>query len=121
MIKDRPIFVREDRETQAPGTVGSYAPRGGASSRGGGGGSGKRVYVGNLSWDCKWQDLKDHMRSVGEVLHADVLIGPDGKSKGCALVEYQSVAEAKRAIEELTDTEIFGRKIFVREDRVSAR
>ena len=127
MIQDRLIFVREDREFQALVPAGGYAPRGngGAStSRGfgsGGRGSKQRVYVGNLSWDCKWQDLKDHMRSVGEVLHADVLIGPDGKSKGCALVEYQSAAEAKRAIDELTDTEIFGRKIFVREDRVGAR
>lgn len=26
-----------------------------------------RVYVGNLSWETEWQDLKDHMRSAGEV------------------------------------------------------
>ena len=35
---------------------------------------GKRVYVGNLSWDVKWQDLKDHMRKAGEVIHADVMV-----------------------------------------------
>lgn len=33
---------------------------------------GCRVYVGNLSWEAAWQDLKDHMRgpnvSVSEVL-----------------------------------------------------
>ena len=121
MVKDRLIFVREDREGGGGGGGGG----GGASFRGGGGGGGaargaadgRRVYVGNLSWDCKWQDLKDHMRSVGEVLHADVMMGADGRSKGCALVEYQSAAEAQRAIGELTDTEIMGRKIFVREDR----
>ena len=125
MVKDRLIFVREDREGGGGGGfAGGAAPRGGgASFRGGGGGAargagdGRRVYVGNLSWDCKWQDLKDHMRSVGEVLHADVMMGADGRSKGCALVEYQSAAEAQRAIVELTDTEIMGRKIFVREDR----
>jgi hypothetical protein len=26
---------------------------------------GCRVYVGNLSWDAAWQDLKDHMRGPG--------------------------------------------------------
>ena len=93
---------------------------GGGGGFGGGGGAGvagRRVYVGNLSWDCKWQDLKDHMRSTGEVLHADVLHGPDGRSKGCGLVEYSAPEEAQRAIQELNDTELMGRMIFVREDR----
>jgi RNA recognition motif-containing protein len=87
----------------------------------GGGGVGRKVYVGNLSWDCKWQDLKDHMRSVGEVLHADVLHGPDGRSKGCGIVEYQTPEEAQRAMQELNDTELMGRMIFVREDREGGR
>jgi len=76
-----------------------------------------QVYVGNLSWECQWQDLKDHMRSVGEVMHADVLTGPDGRSKGCGLVEFSTPEEAQRAIAELNDTELMGRMIFVREDR----
>ncbi len=94
---------------------------GGVVGGGGGGGVGRKVYVGNLSWDCKWQDLKDHMRSTGEVLHADVLHGPDGRSKGCGLVEYQTPEEAQRAIQELNDTELMGRMIFVREDREGGR
>jgi RNA recognition motif-containing protein len=32
---------------------------------------GCRVYVGNLSWNVKWQDLKDHMKQAGVVVHAD--------------------------------------------------
>jgi RNA recognition motif-containing protein len=27
----------------------------------------RSVYVGNLSWEVQWQDLKDHMKTVGEV------------------------------------------------------
>jgi len=57
------------------------------------------------------------MRSTGEVMHVDVLHGPDGRSKGCGLVEYQSPDEAQRAIQELNDTELMGRMVFVREDR----
>ncbi len=102
------------------GGRGGRGARGGRGGGGGGymgGGGGRRVYVGNLAWDCKWQDLKDHMRSTGEVLHADVLHAPDGRSKGCGLVEYQTADEAQRAIQELNDTELMGRMIFVREDR----
>ena len=55
--------------------------------RGGGySGGNKRVFVGNLSWDVSWQDLKDHMRQAGEVLHADVIEDPStGRSKGILL------------------------------------
>lgn len=78
---------------------------------------GRRVYIGNLSWGVSWQDLKDHMREVGEVTRADIMTGTDGRSKGCGIVEYTSKADAKKAVLTLTDTELDGRKIFVREDR----
>jgi RNA recognition motif-containing protein len=42
--------------------------------------TGRRVYVGNLSWNVKWQDLKDHMRSAGDVEHATILESA-GRSK----------------------------------------
>eukprot|EP00578_Thalassiosira_sp_NH16_P017157 CAMPEP_0181105636 /NCGR_PEP_ID=MMETSP1071-20121207/16096_1 /TAXON_ID=35127 /ORGANISM="Thalassiosira sp., Strain NH16" /LENGTH=217 /DNA_ID=CAMNT_0023188973 /DNA_START=64 /DNA_END=717 /DNA_ORIENTATION=+ len=76
-----------------------------------------RVYVGNLSWATSWQDLKDHMRDAGDVQYAKVLQDRDGRSKGCGIVEFTEVEGAKDAIEKLTDTELKGRKIFVREDR----
>ena len=91
--------------------------RGRGRGGGGGGSSSKRVYVGNLSWEVEWQDLKDHMRDAGEVVHADVLKYQDGRSSGGGIVEYATVAAAKKAIRELTDTELDGRPIFVREDR----
>ncbi|KAJ4164125.1 hypothetical protein LMH87_005810 [Akanthomyces muscarius] len=43
----------------------------------------RRVYVGNLSYDVKWHHLKDFMRQAGDVLFADVLLLPNGMSKGC--------------------------------------
>jgi RNA recognition motif-containing protein len=76
-----------------------------------------RVYVGNLSWQTSWQDLKDHMRDAGEVQYAKILQDREGRSKGCGIVEFTEVEGAKDAIEKLTDTELKGRKIFVREDR----
>ena len=41
----------------------------------------------------------------------------DGRSKGCGIVEFSTPEEAQEAIKTLTDTEIKGRMIFVREDR----
>lgn len=43
--------------------------------------TGNRIYVGNLAWTVEWQELKDHMRTVGKVVHADVLQDGDGRSK----------------------------------------
>jgi len=81
----------------------------------------RRVYVGNLAFEVKWQDLKDHMKQVGNVVRADVMEGRDGRSKGCGIVEFSAAWEAQRAIEELHDTELKGRLIFVREDRGEER
>ena len=44
---------------------------------------GCRLYVGNLSWDVKWQELKDFFKPYGTVVRADVMEEPSGRSKGC--------------------------------------
>lgn len=79
-----------------------------------------RVFVGNLPWQARWQELKDHMRQVGEVTFAEVLEEEDGRSKGCGLVAYRTAAEAERAVTELHDSDFQGRKLLVREDRASS-
>ncbi|TPX58835.1 hypothetical protein SpCBS45565_g07902 [Spizellomyces sp. 'palustris'] len=76
-----------------------------------------RVYVGNLAYEVGWQDLKDFMRKAGEVVFADILTGPGGRSKGCGVVEYAAIEEAQKAIKELNDTPLMGRPVFIREDR----
>lgn len=123
-LMGRQIFVREDRESGSKG--GYYTQQPGNAPSGGAGGGARssgtekqdcRVYVGNLSWDVSWQDLKDHMRTAGDVSFAEVMTQPDGRSKGCGVVEYGSAEEAKQAIETLNDSELNGRMIFVREDR----
>jgi len=86
----------------------------------GGGGGGTTVYVGNLSWDVSWQDLKDHFKTVGHVTHADVMLEPGStRSKGCGLVTFANARDAATAIKTLHDTDLNGRLIFVREDRES--
>ena len=83
----------------------------------GGGGSGCKLYVNNLPWNVSWQGLKDHFRSAGNVVRADVFVGADGRSKGCGIVEFSTPEEAAHAMQTLNDTMLNDRKIFVREDR----
>jgi len=40
-----------------------------------------RVYVGNLPWNVSWQNLKDHFRAAGVVVHASVFADESGRSK----------------------------------------
>ncbi|EMC95602.1 hypothetical protein BAUCODRAFT_576806 [Baudoinia panamericana UAMH 10762] len=77
----------------------------------------RRVYVGNLSYDVKWHHLKDFMREAGEVLFADVLLLPNGMSKGCGIVEYATRDQAQAAINQLSNRNLMGRLVYVREDR----
>ncbi|CAN8104977.1 unnamed protein product [Discula destructiva] len=77
----------------------------------------RRVYVGNLSYDVKWHHLKDFMRQAGEVLYADVLQLPNGMSKGCGIVEYATRDQAQNAVTTLSNQNLMGRLVYVREDR----
>ncbi|KAL2058499.1 hypothetical protein ABVK25_001227 [Lepraria finkii] len=79
----------------------------------------RRVYVGNLSYDVKWHHLKDFMRQAGEVLFADVLLLPNGMSKGCGIVEYATREQAQQAVNTLSNQNLMGRLVYVREDRES--
>ncbi|KAI8064017.1 hypothetical protein BDF21DRAFT_466701 [Thamnidium elegans] len=76
-----------------------------------------RVYVGNLPFEVSWHQLKDFMREAGQVVHVDVLKMPNGRSKGCGVVEYRYPEDAKRAIHIMNKAEFMGRPVFVREDR----
>lgn len=137
-LKGRKIFVREDREDGkrgggGGGDGGERAPRPsrGASSGGGDGhehgtrdseeeGSapkpGSQLFIGNLSWETGWQDLKDHFRTIGEVERADVAVGRDGRKKGFGFIRYSTAEDAQKAIKELNGVEFMGRPIEVRLD-----
>jgi len=81
-----------------------------------------RCFVGNLSYDTRWQSLKDHMRLAGDVINAEVYFDPmTNKPKGYGIVEYSSRGDASNAIDTLNDTILDDRLIFVREDREEER
>jgi len=77
-----------------------------------------RVYVGNLSYRTTSEELKAYFLTVcSGVTTAEVISYPNGRSKGCGLVEFKTPGDAEKAIKELNNTELAARKIFIREDR----
>lgn len=81
----------------------------------------RSVFVGNLPWNIQWQDLKDLLRPAGRILRADVSIAPDGRSRGWGTALFATEQEAQAAIDKFHNTEVSGRRIRLRKDRLGAR
>lgn len=71
-----------------------------------------RVIVENLSQNVSWQDLKDFMRTAGEVTYADC--SRDGSGKG--IVEFETEEDLRAAIRKLDGVEFKGSEVVLRED-----
>lgn len=81
----------------------------------------RSVYVTGLTWDTEEDELTAHFSQVGPVVSAVVLRqrrnGNAKASMGCGVVEFETREAAVEAITTLTETELKGRTIRVREDR----
>lgn len=84
----------------------------------------RSVYVTGLTWDTNEEELAQHFAQVGEVASAVILRqrrgGNNRSSMGCGVVEYASTELAVEATQALNESELKGRKIRVREDRIPA-
>ena len=76
------------------------------------------IYVGNLSWNLKDQDLSNLFASHGEVVSAKIVTDKfTNRSKGFGFVEMANDEQAQAAIAALNGTEVDGRNIVVNESR----
>lgn len=76
------------------------------------------IYVGNLSWGLKDQDLANMFTSFGEVASAKIVTDKfTQRSKGFGFVEMPNDAEAQAAIAQLNGSEVEGRNLVVNESR----
>lgn len=79
---------------------------------------GKKLYVGNLSYDIAKNDLERMFGTHGTVVSAQVITERDtGRSKGFGFVEMGSEQEAQAAIAALNGTMVGGRNLTVNEAR----
>ncbi|WP_346237836.1 RNA-binding protein [Niabella insulamsoli] len=76
------------------------------------------IYVGNLSWNLKDEDLQELFSPHGEVSSAKIVLDKfTNRSKGFGFVEMANDEEAQAAIGALNGTEVDGRNIVVNESR----
>lgn len=77
-----------------------------------------KVYVGNLPFSVDRDKLNGLFESYGEVEEAVVISDKfSGRSKGFGFVTFKDDAAAQKAIEEMNDKEVEGRKLKVNEAR----
>lgn len=77
----------------------------------------RKLYVGNLPYDCTQQDLEVLVNAstggAGTVVHISLPIGPDGRKKGFGFVLLSSADAAKAAVNTLQNANLRGRPLKV--------
>jgi RNA recognition motif-containing protein len=77
---------------------------------------GKKLYVGNLSYNTTEESLRAHFANYGNVASAKVIFDRDtGNSKGFGFIEMESDDEAAAAITGTNGQDFEGRQIRVNE------
>ena len=75
---------------------------------------GKKLFVGNLSWNVRDEELKAAFSEVGTVEEAVVIIDRmKNRSKGFGFVTFSTEDEAQKAMTEMNGKEIDGRAVNV--------
>jgi cold-inducible RNA-binding protein len=76
-----------------------------------------KIYVGNMPFSMDESQLRGLFEEFGEVVSANVITDREtGRPRGFAFVEMPD-ADARKAIEELNEREVDGRKLNVNEAR----
>jgi RNA recognition motif-containing protein len=82
----------------------------------------KKIFVGNLPYNLRGEDLRTIFSEAGTVVTADVVLDRETRrSRGFGFVEFDSDDSAKKAIELFNGKEIDGRKLVVNESKPRER
>jgi len=77
-----------------------------------------KLYVGNLPFSVDSEKLKELFSSYGDIEEATVISDKfSGRSKGFGFVSFTKDEDAKKAIKEMNDKDVEGRKLKVNEAR----
>ncbi|KAG8374107.1 hypothetical protein BUALT_Bualt11G0096500 [Buddleja alternifolia] len=72
---------------------------------------GSEIYLGGLSQDTSEDDLKRFCESIGEVTEVRIMKGKENENKGYAFVTFKTKELASKAIKELNNSELKGKKL----------
>lgn len=77
----------------------------------------KKIFVGNLAFKLRGKELREAFSEYGEIEDATVILDKfdKRKSKGFGFITFVEDADADKAIAEMNDKEVEGRKIVVNE------
>jgi len=120
-VRDRSPDRRDRRDSSGPKKSGGSRFQSGAKG-GGGGGSRRcpperRIFVSNIPFEMKWQEVKDLFReNVGDVSYVELFSDENDKPRGCGILEFGSEADAKNAVEKMHRYDYKGRNLVVKED-----
>lgn len=82
---------------------------------------GKKLYVGNLSFNVDSDQLAQTFAEFGTVESANVITDREtGRSKGFAFVEMSAESEAQTALQKLNGAELSGRAMNISEAKPQA-
>jgi len=73
----------------------------------------KVVYVGNIQFDVKEEDLLEEFKAHGQVLSTKIIYDARGMSKGFGYVEFETVEQATAALEASHNAVLRGRRMNV--------
>lgn len=79
--------------------------------------TGTSVYVGNLSWNIDWEQLKEAFADYNPEFAMVKTDRFSGRSRGWGTVKFADEDTANKAIEEMNGVEIDGRPVNLRVDR----
>ncbi len=75
-----------------------------------------KLYVGNLPWSVDMNGLKGLFESYGDIEEATVITDKfNGRSKGFGFVTFKDEEAGKKAVAEMHEKELEGRKLTVSE------
>lgn len=115
--RDRERSRRGDRPSRFSGGSGNFRDRSPVRDRTRKAPSDRRVYVSNIAYEYRWQELKDLFRNeVGEVSYVELFVDENDKPRGCGIVEFETKELAQKAVEKMHRYELKGRKLVVKED-----
>ncbi|MGC8825285.1 MAG: RNA recognition motif domain-containing protein [Bacteroidales bacterium] len=79
------------------------------------------LYVGNISYSMKEEELKQAFSKFGQVLSVKIITDRrTGKSKGYGFVEMDNEADASEAMSNLNGKELAGRNVKVNKANTQA-
>ena len=111
----------DDYHNSHPSSSGYTKPKGELNSLGlPSASSNVRVHVSNLSWETTSDSLAEHCKGLSQpIVRCEVARMSNGKSKGWALMDFESLDQVEEGVKVLHDTELEGRHICVRIERKS--